>query len=138
MCCIIILLSACSIIKKSNSSAKNENTITDQKWRLIELAGNPVSGKINGKVPFIRFQKEDSRYTGTAGCNGLNGTFTLEDHNRIKFSQGISTMMACEDMTAERGLAKVLQIADNYTTNGKFLSLNKARMAPLARFERME
>ena len=136
--CCMIALSACSILKKSNSSAQNENAITDQKWKLIELEGKPVAEKINGKVPFILFQKEDSRYTGTAGCNGLNGTFTLADHNRIKFSQGISTMMACEDMTAETGLNKVLQTADNYTINGNVLSLNKARMAPLARFERIK
>jgi hypothetical protein len=38
-------------------------------------------------------------------------------------------------MADEEGLAKVLGMADNYTIVNDVLSLNKARMAPLARFK---
>jgi heat shock protein HslJ len=43
--------------------------------------------------------------------------------------------MACEHMEIENGLNKALVTADNYSLNGDNLSLNKARMAPLARFK---
>ncbi|MNV96172.1 META domain protein [compost metagenome] len=59
----------------------------------------------------------------------------MQDNGRIKFSQGMSTMMACENMEIEHGLNKALITADNYTISGDNLSLNKARMAPLARFK---
>jgi heat shock protein HslJ len=47
----------------------------------------------------------------------------------------MTTMMACENMDVESGLNKALVAADNYTIKGDILSLNKARMAPLARFQ---
>lgn len=49
------------------------------------------------------------------------------------------TMMACPDMRIERMFLEVLQVADNYSLSGDGqLSLNKARMAPLAQFEIVE
>ena len=50
----------------------------------------------------------------------------------------MSTLMACENMEVETELAKVLEQADNYTIEGDILSLNKARVAPLARFKRVD
>jgi len=46
-------------------------------------------------------------------------------------------MMACLNMEIEDELKRALEMADNYSlsSDGKFLSLNRARMAPLARFE---
>ncbi|WP_374030704.1 META domain-containing protein [Bdellovibrio bacteriovorus] len=38
-------------------------------------------------------------------------------------------------MPTEDNFAEVLQGVDNYTVDGDNLSLNKARMAPLARFK---
>lgn len=50
----------------------------------------------------------------------------------------MSTMMACDNMEIETGFKKVLEQTDNYTVDGNTLSFNKARMAPLARFEAEE
>lgn len=135
----ILFFASCSIFKKSSSSQTSQtvmenNPITDRKWKLIELDGKPVADKINGKEPFLQLQTSDSRYSGTGGCNGLGGSFKLEDNQRIKFEQGMSTMMACENMEIEHGLNRALINTDNYTLKGDTLSLNKARMAPLARF----
>ncbi len=112
--------------------------ITGKKWQLIELRGQPVAATINGKMPFISFDEKDNRYSANAGCNGLGGSFTLESYGRIKFSQGMSTMMACDQMEIETGFKEVLDQADNYTVADNTLSLNKARMAPLARFKVVE
>jgi heat shock protein HslJ len=38
-------------------------------------------------------------------------------------------------MEKEATFMEALQKADNYSIQGKILSLNKARMAPLAKFE---
>ena len=119
----------------NQSPMETEANIIEKKWQLIELAGAPVTETINGKIPFIQLSEEENRYSASAGCNGLGGTFTLENNGRIKFSQGMSTMMACEHMEIETGFKKVLEQADNYTIKGDTLSLNKARMAPLARFQ---
>ncbi len=136
----VLSLSACSIFKKpakeqTAADAKQSNVITDRRWKLVELAGKPVADKVNGKEPFLLLQKSDSRYSASGGCNGIGGAFTLENNGRIKFAQGMSTMMACENMEVEQELSKALITADNYSLSGDNLSLNKARMAPLARFK---
>jgi heat shock protein HslJ len=44
--------------------------------------------------------------------------------------------MACaEGMETEQAFNEVLGMVDNYSLNGEQLTLNRARMAPLARFE---
>lgn len=139
----LLCMSACTSVKKTKSPSEEQNKVpsnivTDKKWKLIELSGTPVADKINGKEPFILLQIADNRYSAMAGCNGLGGTFTLSGNNHIKFTQGMSTMMACENMDIENGLNKALVAADNYVISGNILSLNKARMAPLARFQVVE
>lgn len=137
----LLALGSCSIFQKKTvhkDAGENSTTstvITERRWRLVELAGKPVPDKVNGKEPFLLLHKNDSRYSASGGCNGLGGTFTLQDNGRIKFSQGMSTMMACENMEIENGLNKMLVAVDNYSLNGDNLSLNRARMAPLARFK---
>ena len=86
---------------------------------------------------FIILQDEDRRVNGNGGCNTLNGTYEISEGGRIKFSQMASTMVACFNMEIEEGLKRALEVADNYSlsADGKYLSLNRARMAPMARFE---
>lgn len=148
VCCFAILMNACNNPKNSTVSSDSTTaiteaapaapviTITDKKWKLIELMGQPVADSINGKKPYIIFKNADSTYEANGGCNGLGGGFVLDEKTlRIQFKQGMSTMMACPDMTVENGLKTVFTDTDNYTINDSTLSLNKARMAPLARFK---
>jgi len=68
----------------------------------------------------------------------MGGTYELSDPNRIKFSQLIGTMMACENMEVENGLREVLKSTDSYHVSADTLQLFRARMAPLARFVAVE
>lgn len=117
-----------------------ENTsLIKNKWRLIELNGKTV---LNTNEPekdmFIQLNNEE-RYTAFIGCNNMIGGFILGDKKSlIKFTKGASTLMACPDMTTEQEFAEMLEKVDNYSINGNNLSFNKARMAPLARFEAMK
>jgi heat shock protein HslJ len=47
-------------------------------------------------------------------------------------------MMACPDMSVEDAFMKAMQEVDNYSLADGKLSLNKARMAPLLRFEAVD
>jgi len=136
----LLSLGSCTIFKKTPAEKTAEHTqqtsvITDRKWKLVELAGKPVPDKVNGKEPFILLQTKENHFSASGGCNGIGGTFELQDHGRIKFNLGMSTMMACEHMEIENELKSALSTADNYSLSGDDLSLNKARMAPLARFK---
>lgn len=136
-----LLISGCSIFqgqqtkKDSASSSDFDKVITEKYWKLTEINGQPISGNFN-KEPHFILKVEDNRITGNGGCNGFGGTYQLdEEKNRISFSGMFSTKMACPDMSVEQAFLDVLNRADNYSLNRDTLTLNKARMAPLARFE---
>nr|WP_292009028.1 META domain-containing protein [Chryseobacterium sp.] len=119
--------------KSNNIPQQNSNDITGKTWKLIELRGNAITSK--NKTPYFSLNMTDMRYSGNGGCNGIGGTFEIsKDINRIKFNQGMSTMIACDDLETEKSFTDAILHADNYSLKGDTLSLNKGRMAPLAKF----
>jgi len=112
--------------------------ITDRYWKLVKLRGQPVSS--SAREPHLILKAEDNRAQGSTGCNSFSGTYTLDEAtSRISFSQIATTRMFCADgMETENGFTEVLGQADNYSLNGDTMTLNRARMAPLARFEAVE
>lgn len=143
-----LLLFACNSTKNmeqtKNTTVNDQQTsqktgidqsVTEKYWKLVELKGQAVSmGEQRPKEAHFILKNEDSRLVGNSGCNSFSGTYELADGNRIRFSQLIATKMACMDMNTEQQFLQVLSAADNYSLQGDSLSLNRARMAPLARF----
>lgn len=122
-------------VKKQITSVENKSLIST-KWRLVEINGKKIDASDKSKKEmFIQLNKENS-YAAFAGCNNMMGSFEIkEEAMRIKFFKGASTLMACPDMTTEQEFAEMLEKVDNYSINGNNLSFNRARMAPLAKFE---
>lgn len=118
-----------------------QKVITDSKlegktWQLVELMGEEVAMAPGNTYPNITFNSERSQAVGNNGCNRFMGSYELKSGNRIAFGNIASTLMACENMDKASRFNEVLQEADNYAISGDtLLSLNKARMAPLARFK---
>jgi heat shock protein HslJ len=104
-------------------------------WKLTELMGQPISVPDPDKREVHIILKNGNRLQGFAGCNNIMGSFERKNEFSITFSGVASTLMVCPDMTTEDNLKRALEQADNYVIKGNTLSLNKARMAPLARFE---
>lgn len=105
-------------------------------WKLTELMGKPVVMNENNKKEIhIILKKAGNGVTGFSGCNSIMGKYELKEGSRITFSAMASTMMACPDLTTESEFNKMLGTVDNYSLNGNTMTLNKARMAPMARFE---
>lgn len=107
-------------------------------WKLVEVSGSPVA-QPEGRMPAHMVLSEENRAAGNAGCNSFFSTYELDEAaGRIRFEQAGSTMMACPDMTVEDAFHKVLLQVDGYALADGKLSLNKAGMAPLLRFEAVE
>jgi heat shock protein HslJ len=117
-------------------SVSNDSTgLKEKYWKLTEINGKPV--KVDSsfmKEPHVIFKEAQNQVNGNGGCNGFGGEYELKAPNRIKIERIISTQMACPALDIENQFTKVLTEADNYYVNGDTLILNKARMAPLARF----
>lgn len=114
--------------------AKINDRLTDRHWKLVEVGGRAIADGSTQKQPYIQLNSEGSRLEANGGCNGLGGTYELKEPNRIKFSQLMGTLMACENMEVETGLKHALESADSYHVQGDTLQLFRARMAPLAIF----
>lgn len=114
---------------------KQDNSVTGKYWKLVELNGQPVPSL--KREPYLILRAEDGRMHGVGGCNSFTGSYELDEtRQRISFDQIAATMMACASgMQIETAFHEVLRSVDNYSLHGDHLTLNRARMAPLARFE---
>lgn len=115
---------------------KIEEPLLEKYWKLIELNGKPLDTTKLNKEPHIIFKSFENRFTGSGGCNNFSGTYALLANGRIKLSNAISTQMACPaGMDTEKILHEIFGKIDTYIISGDTLTITKARMAPLAKFQ---
>jgi heat shock protein HslJ len=137
---VLLLLASCGTSKNTNSTTNDDSPfdpegdrqeLVDDTWVFMRIYGNDIAGTEGRELPQLTFS-EDGTFSGHTGCNPINGSYTLEDGLRIKFDRVASGLALCEDVTYEADLLEVINETDNYTLNDGVLSLNKARMAPMA------
>jgi len=118
--------------------SKSRYAILEKYWKLVELNGKlVVVGSTFVKEPHLIFKEAGNRALGNAGCNKFSLTFSTGNDDRISIHHGAITQMDCPRMNFEREFLDALRRADNYNLIGDTFVLNKARMAPLARFNRV-
>lgn len=139
---LVVAMTGCKAPQKSETSQKQPQITTTKMeiqetyWKLTELMGKPVvMNESMKKEIHIILKKEENKVQGFSGCNTIWGRYELKEGNRIAFLGMASTMMACPDMATESEFNKMLDAVDNYSINGNSMTLNKAKMAPMARFE---
>jgi heat shock protein HslJ len=126
---------SCNSIKKKTENTSSTNSITEKYWKLKTLSGKEIKMDKNQKREiYFTLKTENNKVIGFAGCNNLNGQYSLEKGNRIKFSKMATTQMFCPN-TNEPAFLKALNLVDNYTIKEDILSLNIGKKAPLAVFE---
>lgn len=128
---LLVMLGGCA----APAHSPHADGITEKYWKLVELNGKPVPRL--EREPSMTLRGEAARVTGYSGCNNFVGTYTLDEPLlRIRFNQIAVTERACVvGGDTEAAFLEVLRNADNFSQQGDRLSLNRARMAPLARFE---
>ncbi len=137
---LVFILLACNTKKETIKNLpinNNDISIVEKYWKLIELNGQKIENSmLQGREAHFVLQQDNNRVVGNGGCNNFGGNYQLLEGNGIRFSDLFSTRMACPKMEMEYQFINVLEMADSYTltVSGDTLSLNKARMAPLARF----
>ena len=114
--------------------------VEDRRWVLTEWRGQPVELGDQQRQAFLLLRSEESRLHGNSSCNIFNGSYAIKSGLRIEFSENMAmTMMACPHMSVEDQFLEILKTADNYSIGeDETMSLNRARMAPLARFVQQE
>ncbi|KYH06165.1 heat-shock protein [Chryseobacterium cucumeris] len=75
----------------------------------MNLTANRVKGKIQASVYM--------------GCNRMSFASEFKKEGKVKFSKGISTMKACQDMNLENSFQKKIETMTHYSIEGHFLTL---------------
>ena len=113
-----------------------DTRIENRLWELVELHGRPVAAGPAALRPTLILRNADSSASGRIACNSYQGGYVIKSGNRIAFDWHLAvTMMACPAPNIEAEFLDVLRSTDNYTVSDDgIFNLNRARMAPLARF----
>jgi copper homeostasis protein (lipoprotein) len=104
----------------------------DTRWELLTLRGADLPATLTER-PWLELRR-DGTVAGFAGCNSFSGSYTL-DGLQLRFNDIAATLRGCLDPAMNDALLQVLKDVDNFTRSSNTLSLNRARMAPLAEFE---
>jgi heat shock protein HslJ len=98
-------------------------------WKLTAYgpAGAPTPA-VEGVDAGLTFN-EDGTVSGTSGCNGLGGDYTVEG-NQITFGEFVSTLMACDEpiMQQEEAAHKVMTGTATYKIEGNTLTITNNDM----------
>ena len=115
---------------------KTGNAIVENKrWQIVEIFGKTVNGKPD--THYLIFHADENKLEAKVNCNSILSPYSITQQYRIKISEGISTMMACEN-NLETELIKALNMADNISFTESSLTLNKGRMSPLIKLKLVE
>lgn len=84
--------------------------IFGKRWTLSEMEQREVGA--NG--PYLEFDRDQKRVSGSGGCNRFSGTFEIEGSS-IKISRIVSTRMACIDAERQRVETTFLRLLETIT-----------------------
>ncbi len=85
----------------------------------------PADGTARGRA-FAEFAP-DGTWTGSDGCNGQSGEWTLGDGGALRATAGLSTMIGCENVPVARWVSEAVHVE----TEGDALLLHPATGEPV-------
>lgn len=116
--------------------SKDNVALLNKKWRIMELYGKKYKAEETMKKEgYIQFDDKTNRFSASAGCNQMNGEFSVKPNNKLELGKIMSTMMACPDMTAEADLGKALEAAKSFQVNLDQLNLLDKDQTVIAKFK---
>lgn len=124
---ILFMVWACGTGKENTKTSPQVASIAlaTTEWTLLKVKGKDGMITPSGdRLPNLLIAA-DNKVSGNSGCNRYFGSVTIEG-TTIKFSQMGSTRMFCTEGAAiEAAVLETYTLADNYTIEGKQLTLKK-------------
>lgn len=101
-------------------------------WRPLQIAGFKAMKQQSWPDDPVLVFKANGTWTGSDGCNGLQGTFSIGEHGAFTAAAGGQHMIGCDNVpnTGVLTAAKRVAIADNTL---QFFGADGARLASYAR-----
>jgi len=102
----------------------NEPSI-EGRWNIIELNGEKIIlSKAGKELPFLEFDLEEKKLSGSTGCNRISGKFSYTASS-IDFEPLAATKMACDRAYYEIPLLQILRGNLSYLLESDLLSIFK-------------
>lgn len=114
------------VLNKQLETPIASSPIENKKWILTQFQGSEIP--YNATENFIVFDASTKQMSTKVGCNSISGTYQIVGELGLKFESMLSTLMACPNNNLEDEYTEALRTVDNFTTDGEFLHLNRARM----------
>ena len=105
--------------------------LTNTRWQLSALGDKTLDA--SQQQPYLTLDGEGNVH-GNAGCNGLNGSYQLND-DTLSFGTIATTRKACPDMAGEQAFLQALKAASSFRIDGELLTLFDDNNQPLAGFQ---
>ena len=129
MMLLLISLAVSACTAESGQGAPQPSGSLIGSWKLTAHgpADAPVPA-VEGVEAGLTFN-EDGTVSGTSGCNGLGGDYTVEG-DQITFGEFVSTLMACDDpiMRQEEAAHRVMTGTATYKIEGDTLTITNNDM----------
>ena len=123
-------LFACAELATRSAKLELENT----HWTLASLGADRTPVPKSQTEPYLEFNAEQRRVTGSGGCNRLTCGYERQG-DEIHFGLIASTRMACEHgMATEGALGAALEVTSKWAIVGGALELYAADGRLLASF----
>ncbi len=124
---LLMVLTAAMILIITGCSNSSVSEIEDTKW-VLDSYGDRDNPRdvLEGTEITATFNSEDSRVTGSAGCNSYFGGYEIDDG--LSVGMLANTEMWCGEpegrMDQETEYLKILQAAEDYTINDGMLTID--------------
>lgn len=100
-------------------------------WRLVKLAGAPAPKAPRPDDPMLTFSP-DGTWTGSDGCNGISGTFTIGQRGEFTSQAGGQRLIECGNVPHTDLLAAARRIGSDQSTL-RFFAADGREVATYAR-----
>lgn len=109
------------------SAMPDKNPVLQRQWMLVSLDGFSRDQLIANKAEMNltgNMMKGKIQANAYMGCNRMSFVSEFKKGGKVKFSKGISTMKACQDMNLESSFQKKIETMTHYSIEGHFLTLS--------------
>lgn len=118
------------------TQAPPDAEVEDTYWRLLSVADAALPRAQGGRDPHIMLNAGTGGFSSTVGCNGINGSYTL-DGLTLALDAGPMTLMACPPPLdeIERAWVKGLESTTRIIVTGPTLEMRNAQGETIAFLE---
>lgn len=116
-----LLTSECKTSKNEKSSS-DFTQLNNTTWEVSSLNGKSIEKGIH--KPFLTFNTEDKKVSGSAGCNRMSAIIdAYPNSTKISFSRVVTTKMICTNMMIETTFLNNLKEVTSFRRENKKLTL---------------